>query len=302
MIKGSNRLVLGTAQLGMNYGVANTRGQPDISTARSLVKAAWKNGVRYFDTAQAYGDSEKVLGDSLQFMGIKSDVRIISKTDPGVDVRDVSALKASVEGSLVRLKVDHLWGVMLHREDQIEHWGVAIKEAFSCLRAEGKILRAGVSVYSPEMALRALDLDELDIIQVPASLLDRRFARSGFFDQAAKKGTTVFVRSVFLQGVTMMDSSTAANVLPIALPAVEALESFCQRHRLGRQEFALRYALSIDPAIKVLVGVENAAQIKSNCKCMRLGPLAAELYEKWNEFWPYDDALLVNPSRWPRRK
>lgn len=300
MLEETNRLVLGTAQLGMNYGVANTSGQPDISTARSLVKAAWENGVRYFDTAQAYGDSEKVLGDSLQFTGIKSDARIVSKTEPGADMRDVSALKASVKDSLARVKVDYLWGIMLHREDQIKHWDVAIKEAFSCLRAEGNILHAGVSVYSPEMALRALDLDELDIIQVPASLLDRRFARSGFFDQAAKKGTTVFVRSVFLQGVTMMAPSTAANVLPIALPAVEALESFCQQNHLNRHEFALRYALSIDPSIKVLVGVENAVQIDSNCRCMQLGPLAEELCEKWDEFWPCDDELLVNPSRWPK--
>ena len=302
MIEETNRLVLGTAQLGMNYGVANTHGQPNISTARSLVKEAWKNGVRYFDTAQAYGESEAVLGDTLQFAGIESDARIISKTDPSVDVQDFSALKESVDGSLDRLKVDQLWGIMLHREEQLIHWDVAIKEAFSCLRSEGRILHAGVSVYSPEMAFRALNLDGIDIIQVPASLLDRRFTRSGFFEQAAKKGVTVFVRSVFLQGVTMMASSTAAVVLPIALPAVKALESFCQQYHYDRHEFALRYALAIDPAIKVLVGVENADQIESNCRCMRLGALEADVCEKWNEFWPHDDEVLVNPSLWPKRK
>ena len=49
------QLVLGTAQLGMNYGIANTSGQPDFPTIKSIIQNAWNNGIQEFDTAQAYG-------------------------------------------------------------------------------------------------------------------------------------------------------------------------------------------------------------------------------------------------------
>ena len=42
----ANRLVLGTAQLGMPYGIANRSGQPDASQARAIVEAAWEAGIR----------------------------------------------------------------------------------------------------------------------------------------------------------------------------------------------------------------------------------------------------------------
>ena len=56
-----NRLVLGTAQLGMDYCIANTTGQPVYDTAKTIVQEAWESGICEFDTAQAYGQSEQVL-------------------------------------------------------------------------------------------------------------------------------------------------------------------------------------------------------------------------------------------------
>ena len=48
--------MLGTAQLGLAYGVANTTGRPDFHQAVRLIAAAAEGGVNCFDTAAAYGD------------------------------------------------------------------------------------------------------------------------------------------------------------------------------------------------------------------------------------------------------
>ena len=45
-----SRLVLGTAQLGMDYGIANITGQPVYNTARSIVQEAWESGICEFHT------------------------------------------------------------------------------------------------------------------------------------------------------------------------------------------------------------------------------------------------------------
>lgn len=75
----SERLALGCAQLGMRYGVANTAGQPDQAAAREIVAICLASGVRFFDTAQAYGESEAVLGDAL---AANSAAQVISKLSP----------------------------------------------------------------------------------------------------------------------------------------------------------------------------------------------------------------------------
>ena len=93
----SSRLVLGTAQLGMHYGIANKTGQPDMLAVKSMITGAWEGGVREFDTGQAYGESESVLGKALNALGITREARVISKFDPTVDHHDSTAMRRSVE-------------------------------------------------------------------------------------------------------------------------------------------------------------------------------------------------------------
>ena len=111
------RLVLGTAQLGLPYGIANQTGQPDQNIATAIIHEAWKNGIREFDTAQAYGNSEQALGKALGELGISSEAKIITKLHPNLDHLDASVLSNTLNQSLERLGVSSLFGIMLHREE-----------------------------------------------------------------------------------------------------------------------------------------------------------------------------------------
>jgi hypothetical protein len=61
-------MTLGTAQLGMDYGVANRTGKPPREIATAIVRAAIAHGVTVLDTARAYGDSEEVLRAALRWV------------------------------------------------------------------------------------------------------------------------------------------------------------------------------------------------------------------------------------------
>src|SRR5438552_4624627 len=87
----TNRLALGTAQLGMQYGVANRTGQPDLEVATRIVSTARQAGIRYFDTAQAYGKSETVLGSVFQRIGT-GDVAVVTKLPTQLDTTDADAI------------------------------------------------------------------------------------------------------------------------------------------------------------------------------------------------------------------
>ena len=83
-------------QFGIDYGIANITGQPVYNTAMSIVQEAWESGIREFDTAQAYGQSERVLGRIFKDLGIADEVRVITKFAPDVDHSDKAALNKAL--------------------------------------------------------------------------------------------------------------------------------------------------------------------------------------------------------------
>ena len=62
-----NKMVLGTAQLGSLYGVANRSGCPSVNQGMAILKGAYEAGIKRFDTASSYGTAERLLG--LTFSG-----------------------------------------------------------------------------------------------------------------------------------------------------------------------------------------------------------------------------------------
>ena len=69
-MKRESRLVLGTAQLGTHYGIANRTGVPEPERAISIIEEAIHTGIREFDTDQAYGKSEAIPGTVLAEPGV----------------------------------------------------------------------------------------------------------------------------------------------------------------------------------------------------------------------------------------
>ena len=93
-------LVLGSVQLGLNYGAANRTGKPTRSAACRLVARAADAGVTKFDTARAYGDSEERLGEALR---TRKTVRTITKLSPLGDLPPDAprrAVRAAVDASI----------------------------------------------------------------------------------------------------------------------------------------------------------------------------------------------------------
>ena len=281
----ADRLALGTAQLGMPYGIANRTGKPDLAAARSIVDTAWDAGIRYFDTAQAYGDSESVLGQALE----NRDAAIITKLPPKLE-----NVSQHLRESLRRLGRATIWGVLLHREEHLEQWNGPVGQALASAKADGLVAHIGASVYSPEKALKALEMKSLDALQVPANIFDRRMSRAGVFRKAAERGVTIFVRSVYLQGLALLP---AERVAKFGTAAVAAYEQFCKEHDLDRRRFALQYALGFAPDPVLVIGAETPEQVAANCA--QATEAAESLRQEWDHRWPDDLEPLVNPSLWP---
>ena len=59
----ANKLILGTAQMGLDYGINNHKGKISQKESLSILKVAYNSGIRILDTAEAYGDAHQLIGN-----------------------------------------------------------------------------------------------------------------------------------------------------------------------------------------------------------------------------------------------
>lgn len=285
--------VLGTAQLGMSYGVSS-RGQPDFAAAEEIVATAWDRGVRFFDTAQSYGTSEETLGTIIRIRHLAAQANVISKIG-SVGLEDISD---SISGSLRRLCVDRLWALFLHDEASLDRWRDGLEDSLLALKIKGAINQIGISVYGPDRAFQALQTPGIDCVQVPTSLFDRRFIRAGLFEAARKANKTIFIRSVYLQGLVLWDGACPPAVCSEAPLAVETYRDFCRRRHLDRADFAVNYVRSQAPGFPIVLGIESREQLLQSAAIFANAAPDSTVYSEWTAEWPHDVPDLVDPRVW----
>lgn len=289
-------LVLGTAQLGIpGYGVANASGAINQERADAIVNAAWDSGVRFFDTAQGYGNSEERLGRA--FAGLKipaAGACVVTKLDPDLNPLDCEAIAEGLALSLKRLLLSRLWGVMLHRFAWLEHWGEGLGDCLKRFRDDGGTKYLGVSVYSPDEALAALAHPDMDIVQIPANAWDGRMVRAGVFEQARERDKLLFVRSVFLQGLLLLSpKEAAARVIGAGKPA-EVWRELCRKASCPPLEAAIRWAAGL--GYPIVVGTETPEQMLETARVVKCPGRTVDV----GAMRGVEAEAVVNPLAWGR--
>jgi len=291
------RMVLGTAQLGMPYGIANRTGQPNLRIAKAIVRSAWDYGIREYDTAQAYGQSEEVLGRALRETVVGDKAKVITKLDSLLDLNDSAKIRESVRKSTSLLGIHSLYCLMLHREEHLELWSQGLKQILQGFVRDGLTENLGVSVYSPKMALLALNTDGIDIVQLPSNIFDRRFEKAGVFDFAEEMGKQVYVRSVFLQGFVMMRAERLPKHMSFALPVLKKIKALSIDTGLTTQELALGYVKRAYPNAKIIFGAETPRQVEENVGMWKRNP-QKDFSRQARELFDDIEERVLNPVFW----
>lgn len=295
-----SRLMIGTVQFGLPYGVANRTGQPTYAQVVEMVALALESGVNGFDTAAAYGTSEQVLGRALSELQATDRVTVVTKViplEPGQSSdRSVAAqtIRDSVDRSREALRIDRLPLVLFHRAEDVVHADV-LQE----LVDRGHVAAWGVSAgHDPAVALRLLADSRISALQLPGNLLDRRHQMADVFRQAASAGVTTFLRSVYLQGLLRMPESEVPANLREVLPVRERLDAVAGRYGLTLGELAVRYVLSQPGIGPLVIGVETVGQLRDNLDVFGRGPLAAEILAEVDAIEIDLPDRVLTPSRW----
>ena len=273
------KLVLGTVQFGLQYGV-NSAGRPSEDAVKGILAEAAKGGIATLDTSSAYGNSEEILGACIT---PEEGFKIVSKYPKGeTPVSDM------FNGSLNRLKVKQLYGYLLHHFEVYKN-NTKVWDDFVALKESGRVQKIGFSLYSPEELEFILNnKSPFDLIQVPFNIFDKKFLP--YMKDLHDKGVEIHVRSTFLQGLFFKDRESLPEKLQPMRKYLLQLDDFSQKSGLSISEIALNYNLQNPYIDGVLIGVDNVSQLKMNLASVKDTPIDIEIEVKEQE--------LLNPVNW----
>ena len=293
------KLGIGTAQFGLDYGLSNTSGKTSLKEVRSILKIATENDVDVLDTAYFYGDSESVIGRCLPE---QNRFRIITKTlsfkKNRYSADDGNIIEKAFYESLKRLRLSSVAGLLIHHTDNVfAEGGEFLYDAMHELKSKGLVEKIGYSVYSGEQIDKLLDLYDFEMIQVPVNVLDQRLIKGGELKKLRNKGIEVHARSIFLQGLLLMEPDNLHSFFDPIKPVINKYKDFIISRGLTPVEGAINFIASMPEIDYIIVGVNTAEQLKANLDGFKSTLKERIPLENFSMF-SIEDSRYINPSLW----
>jgi aryl-alcohol dehydrogenase-like predicted oxidoreductase len=290
----TSKIALGTVQFGIDYGISSINGQVKPKEVRNILSYAHLKNIDLLDTAPAYGSSEQVLGGvNVQNFKVVTKTRHFNKTEIGID--EVTLMKKDFFRSLENLKKDSVYGVLMHNaNDLLKPGSQQFFNQLENFKQDGKITKIGVSIYDHNQLQSILESFDIDMVQLPFNILDRRLIDSGMLATLQNRNIEVHARSIFLQGLLLMNEQDRPSKFKRWGALWKIWHEWLNDNHITALEATIRYAISMPEISKVLVGVNTKDQLKeiiiaSDGLVLNIPP---ELYT--------NDVNLLNPTNWDR--
>ncbi|MEQ8189547.1 MAG: aldo/keto reductase [Candidatus Eremiobacterota bacterium] len=284
-----NKLVLGTVQFGLNYGINNFRGALPEKEVFEILKWASQHDINTLDTSYAYGESECVIGRYIK----KNEAyfKIISKL-PRHTFKDSHEV---LKNSLNNLNIHSLYGYLIHHFDffleKPQVW-----EEINQIKADGKIEKIGFSLYYPAELEYLLEKNiSFDILQIPYSIFDQRF--SSYFFKLKEMNVEIYVRSVFLQGLIFKELKKLSQRFFKIKPNLDIINRLSFELNIPVSAIYLNFAM-LNPSIDgVVIGVDSKEHLIENIVNIKEMKKINQIYDTLKELRE-DDENIVLPVNW----
>ena len=249
--------------------------------ALGLLRKSLESGITFYDTADLYGAgrAEELLGEA--FESRRKSVTIATKVGflPGGKTQDFSArhVRDSIEGSLKRLRTDHVDLYQLHGPALTTLDDASLLRELEDIQKSGKARAIGISVRSPADAAPAIEKYGFRCVQVNFNMIDQRPLDVGLFELAKKQQVGIIARTPFCFGFLTGRYSGAGSLGELDHRASrppelierwsQAPEYFKSIYAAGARtplEVALQYCLAFREVSTVIPGMMNVQQLLEN--------------------------------------
>jgi len=282
------KIILGTAQLGLDYGINNKLGIPSDKECYNILDFAYQNDIRTLDTAFSYGLSEKRIGD---FHYNNSLFTVNSKFRNG----KIENLKDDILKSINKMNIKMINTIFFHsmndflinlnRIDKfiVENKNIAFK-------------KLGVSVYAVEELEKVLEYTQIDVVQISFNLFDNHNKKGKILQSLASAGKEIHARSCFLQGLFFMDYNKLKYPLNKLASNLKNINNYCNEYKINIAQLCISYVINKKYIDKLIIGVDSIDQLRKNIS-WSIDEIDDDL-ENFIDRINIDENYLLNPSTW----
>ena len=281
----NDKLILGTVQFGLNYGINNTEGKPEKENVFQILSYAHESGIRYLDTAELYGNAHDLIGEFHETYPEKK-FEIITKFPHEFG----NTLEDKINTYLDQLSVTHLHAILFHSFESYVNHSAALKGKMK------NVDKIGVSVYTNEQMEVVINDININIIQIPFNLFDNINLRGSLLIKAKQKNKIIHTRSAFLQGLFFMKKNNTNKIRVKLEKELEIIYSVCSKYSISVGSLALNYCLNQPNIDGVLIGVDNLSQLEENISYSN-SDISGLCINDINTI-KIEDAEILNPSLW----
>lgn len=285
------KLILGTVQFGIDYGVNNSIGKLEENQVLELFKIAHNQGIRILDTAEVYGNAHEIIGN-FHKKNDDSRFKIITKFPHSVKYNSINN---KVLQYLEQLAVSSIEVLMFHSFESFKTNYKAL-DSLKELKSKGSIKNIGVSVYTNEHLKQLLNEDLITVIQFPFNMLDNFNVRGDLLDQLKQKGKSIHTRSAFLQGLFFKNTNDKSPIVQNLKTELKILNQIIIDSNCSIEELALSYCLHQENIDNVIIGVDSILQLNANIKASSYN-ISQDDIKVINNI-QVKDLDLLNPSLW----
>lgn len=247
MKKINKNIILGTAQFSDNYGMYNCS-KPLTEKFQILDKVIHYN-CHGIDTALDYDKSQTNIGNWLSKN--QYNTKIYSKIK---GARDINQMYLSFEKCLKQLKIDKLEGLLFHNQDdwQYDETKILAKN----LLKSNKVGSIGLSIYDEY----AIPDNRINFLQIPGNLFNQKILKSKKLHKFINGGGLIHVRSIFIQGLLLMDLEKIPSNLKKLYQPLQEFHLLCKKTNHDPITIATNFIKEFLPSFKLVIGVDSPTQ------------------------------------------
>lgn len=281
-----NKLILGTAQFGMRYGITNKKGKTKKSEIKKILNYISKKKITYLDTASAYQKSELEIGNYLKTN--KKKFKIITK---------YSQISGDIQKQFIQTK--KLIGqnpdtILAHSPK--DYLSKNFQKKIDLLKKNFSIKNIGVSLYNPNDLFKVIKIRIPDVIQVPINIFDKRFLDKKIITCIKENNIEMHARSIFLQGLLFLNKEKIYKKFSNISRAYEEMLKISYKEDLSLSYLSLIWAYNKKEINKVVLGVNCLRQLKLNLRYIekKISPKSVKLIDKIN----LHKNKIIKPNLW----
>jgi len=291
-----DKLVIGSANFGLEYGIANKKKLSEAAVFE-ILDFAHSQGVWGIDTARVYGNAEKVIGDF--FAGHGKFFNVITKL-PNKKYGDAKGVEQEIIDSLKNMNIEYIDFLLLHSYESFRLYGNTVIPVLQALRRDKVIGHFGVSVYHPEEVQYILqEVNDSVAIEFPINLFDQRFLRDGHLRMIKENGNYLFARSIFLQGLFFLNEETLNTKFVTVRDKVNRIKEISNEYHISPECIAILFVVTNPWIDKVIIGIDSINQVMSNIDCFTKENLDKfeRISNHLSELEVFDENIIL-PYKW----